>query len=112
MLNTACILLFLAVYVEKGMGIIIPGFVPSTLGEIYQYIPSFNELVVTAGIWAFGALFYTFLAKVGINIYTGDLVSKNYLGQITHDEPENDTREEKPEVKAKTKVKAKSKKKA
>jgi len=72
-LNIACILIIIGVYIEKGMGLSIPGFVPGTLGEIYEYTPTFVEKAVTVGVWATGALVYTVLMKFAIPIYTGEL---------------------------------------
>jgi hypothetical protein len=39
---------------RKGMGMIIPGFVPSTLHEMVEYVPSLIEWKIMAGIWALG----------------------------------------------------------
>ena len=61
------------VWVEKGMGLVIPGFVPSPLGEIVDYVPSFTEFCVSAGIWATGALLYTLLLKAAVPIELGKL---------------------------------------
>jgi molybdopterin-containing oxidoreductase family membrane subunit len=72
-LNIACVLIILGVYIEKGMGLSVPGFVPGTLGEIYEYVPTFVEKAVTVGVWATGALIYTLLMKFAIPIYTGEL---------------------------------------
>jgi len=72
-LNIACILIIIGVYIEKGMGLSIPGFVPGTLGEIYEYAPTFVEKAVTVGVWATGALVYTLLMKFAIPVYTGEL---------------------------------------
>jgi len=72
-LNIACVLIIIGVYIEKGMGLSIPGFVPGTLGEIYEYAPTFVEKAVTVGIWATGALVYTLLMKFAIPVYTGEL---------------------------------------
>jgi molybdopterin-containing oxidoreductase family membrane subunit len=72
-LNLACTLIILGVYIEKGMGLIIPGFVPSVLGEIYEYGPSGIEKSVTIGVWAVGALVFTLFLKFAIPIYTGAL---------------------------------------
>jgi len=78
-LNLACVLIIIGVYIEKGMGLSVPGFVPGTLGEIYEYGPTFLEKSVTVGIWATGALIYTLLLKFAIPVYTGELrfYSKN-----------------------------------
>jgi molybdopterin-containing oxidoreductase family membrane subunit len=72
-LNMACLFVITGVYIEKGMGLVIPGFVPDTLGEIYEYSPSITEMLVTIGIWAAGAMLYTLLLKFAIPIYTGKL---------------------------------------
>lgn len=72
-LNLACVFLIIGVYIEKGAGLVFPGFIPGTLGEIYEYIPTALEMNVTLGIWATGALIYTVLAKIAIPIDTGEL---------------------------------------
>ncbi len=72
-LNIGCILIIMGVYIEKGMGLVVPGFVPDTLGEIYEYSPTKSEILVTMGIWACGALLYTLLLKFAVPIYTGKL---------------------------------------
>jgi len=72
-LNLACSLVIVGVYVEKGMGLVIPGFIPGTLGEIYQYSPTNPEILITISVWAVGALLYTLMLKFAIPIYTGKL---------------------------------------
>ncbi len=72
-LNLACVLAFLGIWIEKGMGLVIPGFVPTPLGEIFEYAPTGIELSVSAAIWAFGALIFTLLAKAVIAIEQGRL---------------------------------------
>jgi molybdopterin-containing oxidoreductase family membrane subunit len=72
-LNIGCVLIIMGVYIEKGIGLIVPGFVPDALGEIYEYSPSATEIVITMGVWAFGALIYTILLKIAVPIYTGKL---------------------------------------
>jgi molybdopterin-containing oxidoreductase family membrane subunit len=72
-LNLGCMLIIMGVYIEKGMGLVVPGFVPDTLGEIYEYSPTKAEILVTMGIWACGALLYTLLLKFAVPIYTGKL---------------------------------------
>ncbi len=72
-LNIACVLSFIGIWIEKGMGLVIPGFVPTPLGEIFEYVPTSVELSVAAGIWAFGILVFTLLAKSVIAIEQGKL---------------------------------------
>lgn len=72
-LNVGAVLIILGVYIEKGLGLIVPGFIPDSLGEIYEYWPVMPEALITLGIWASGALFYTLLVKFAIPVYTGEL---------------------------------------
>lgn len=72
-LYASCITLFIAIWIEKGMGLVVPGFIPSPLGEIVEYQPSIVEICVTAGIWAFGLFFLTLLVRVAIGIEMGRL---------------------------------------
>jgi len=72
-LMAACLSAVVGVWVEKGMGLVIPGFVPTPLGEVVDYSPSFTEFCVSAGIWAFGALLYTLLLKAAVPIELGKL---------------------------------------
>ncbi|HEY0671725.1 MAG TPA: NrfD/PsrC family molybdoenzyme membrane anchor subunit [Longimicrobiales bacterium] len=74
-LMPACAVLFLAIWIEKGIGLVIPGFVPSPLGEIVEYTPSWVELTVTAGIWAFGLFVLTVLVRVALPIEMGKVRS-------------------------------------
>lgn len=67
-LNLGCVLIFVGVYLEKGMGLVIPGLTPDTLGEIYEYFPTANELLVSAGILAAGSLVFTLMVKVATPI--------------------------------------------
>lgn len=71
-LDIACALSFAGIWIEKGMGLIIPGFIPSTLHEWVEYLPSSTEWKITAGIWAGGLLIYTVLLKVAIPIFSGE----------------------------------------
>lgn len=73
MLNIACVLAFIGIWIEKGMGLVVPGFIPTPLGEIFEYMPTSVELGVAAGIWAFGILVFTLLAKAVIAIKQGKI---------------------------------------
>jgi len=72
-LNLACVLIFIGVYIEKGMGLVFPGFIPGTLGEIYEYFPNALEFWVSIGVWAMGMLIFTVLTKIAVAIKTGEL---------------------------------------
>ena len=70
------IALFVAIWIEKGMGLIVPGFIPSPLGEVVDYTPSWVEIFVTAGIWAMGMFVLTLLVRIGIGVETGSIRPK------------------------------------
>ena len=67
-LDFACAAAFVGIWIEKGMGLIIPGFVPSTLHQLVEYQPSLAEWQITAGIWAFGLMIYTVALKIAIPV--------------------------------------------
>jgi molybdopterin-containing oxidoreductase family membrane subunit len=74
-LMLACAVLFVGIWVEKGFGLVIPGFIPSPLGEIVEYTPTLVELAVTAGIWAIGLFVLTVLVRVALPIELGEVRS-------------------------------------
>lgn len=80
-LNIACGLAFAGIWIEKGMGLVVPGFIPTPLGEVFEYSPTARELLVALGIWAFGALVFTLLAKASIAIETGAVRQGSAAGQ-------------------------------
>ncbi len=72
LLNIACILAFFGIWIEKGMGLIVPGFLPTPLGEIVEYFPTLNESLICVGIWAFGILLYSWMVHLAVPILTGN----------------------------------------
>ena len=73
LLNLGCLATYTGCYIDKGMGLIIPGFTPDTLGEIYEYSPTMTELRVAAGVFAIGFLVFTLLLKVAVPVLLGEL---------------------------------------
>ncbi len=71
LVNIGCGLIYFSVYIEKGMGLVIPGMTPDTLGEIYEYKPTLVEWGVTVGIYGIGFLVFTFLVKLAVPIMEG-----------------------------------------
>ncbi|HEY3380184.1 MAG TPA: NrfD/PsrC family molybdoenzyme membrane anchor subunit [Vicinamibacterales bacterium] len=76
-LNVGCLATYAGCYIEKGMGLIIPGLTPDALGEIYEYYPSMNELRVAAGVFALGFLIFTLMLKVAVPISLGEFLSQD-----------------------------------
>ncbi len=77
-LIASCVMLVVGVWIEKGMGLIVPAFVPTPLGEIVEYAPTLNESLVSLGIWAFGLLLYTIFVRITIPVLSG---------RLAHDHP-------------------------
>ena len=76
-LNLACILAAVGIWIEKGPGLIIPGFVPTPLGEVVEYVPTGNETMVCVGIWAIGILLFSWMLHLAIPIISGEFHSTN-----------------------------------
>lgn len=70
-LNLGCLLIWAGVYIEKGMGLVIPGMTPDTLGEIYEYTPTFTEWAIALGVFGVGFLIFTLLVKISVPILVG-----------------------------------------
>ena len=77
-LYTGAVLIYTGVYIEKGIGLIIPGLTPDTLGEIYEYTPSLVEVLVAGGIFSAGFLIFTLMLKVAIPIMYGEFNYESY----------------------------------
>lgn len=69
LLVTACLSVFFSIWVEKGLGLIVGGFVPSPLGAITKYAPTMLEWGIVCGIWAIGALMTTAFYKIALSIW-------------------------------------------
>lgn len=79
-LNLGCVLIYASVYIEKGMGLIIPGLTPDALGEIYEYRPSGTELLVAAGLFAVGILIFTGMVRAAVPIMLGECTLRRRPG--------------------------------
>ena len=73
-LTVACIALVVSIWIEKGLGMVVAGFVPSPLGKITDYSPTLPELAITLAIYAFGALLITVFYKITLSL-RGELKS-------------------------------------
>jgi molybdopterin-containing oxidoreductase family membrane subunit len=64
LLALACAMVFASLWVDKGLGLIVGGFVPSPLGAVTPYVPTLPEVTIALGIWAVGAAIVTILFRV------------------------------------------------
>jgi Ni/Fe-hydrogenase subunit HybB-like protein len=68
LLAWACGAVFIALWIDKGLGMVITGFIPTPLGEVPQYSPSGYEIMIGLAIYAIGALILTVLYKVAVTV--------------------------------------------
>jgi Ni/Fe-hydrogenase subunit HybB-like protein len=75
LLAIACGMVFLSLWIDKGIGLIVAAFVPSPLGAVTEYVPSLPEAVISLGIWAVGLLILSVLYKIALSVREGLLFS-------------------------------------
>ncbi len=68
LLAMSCFLIFISFWIDKGLGLVLGGFVPNGLEQITEYTPTAVELGITAGIWSTGFLVITVLYKIAISV--------------------------------------------
>lgn len=73
LLNIACVMTIVGIWMEKGMGLVIPGFIPTPLGDIVEYAPTFVEISISIAIWAVGAMIFSIIVKMVIPVELGIL---------------------------------------
>ncbi len=67
-LALAAVLVFVSLWLEKGMVLVVAGFVPSPLGAVTRYAPTAPELGIVMGVWAIGALVLTVFYKITVSV--------------------------------------------
>jgi len=67
-LGIACITVFVSTWIDKGMGLVVGGFIPNPMERVTEYTPTFPEVLITLGIWAIGFLILSVLYKVAISV--------------------------------------------
>ena len=68
MLGAACVMIFFALWIDKGLGFVLGGFVPNMLDQVVEYYPTANEVGITLGIWAAGFFLVTVLYKIAVGV--------------------------------------------
>lgn len=67
-LAIASICVFMSLWIDKGFGLIVGGFVPNPFEKITEYWPTIPEVTISLAVWAIGALILTVLYKVAVSI--------------------------------------------
>ena len=68
-----CVAIFVGIWIEKGMGLMLPGVIPTPVGEFSEYIPSSIEIMIISGVWAIGFFILTILVKGAVGVLLGDV---------------------------------------
>ncbi|MFQ3573720.1 MAG: NrfD/PsrC family molybdoenzyme membrane anchor subunit, partial [Thermodesulfovibrionales bacterium] len=67
-LAIASICVFFSLWIDKGFGLIVGGFVPNPFEKITEYWPTIPEATISLAVWAVGALVLTVLYKIAVSI--------------------------------------------
>ncbi len=67
-LAIACVFVFVSLWIEKGLGLVIPGFIPSPLEAVTEYMPTGTEIGITLGVWTLGLLLITLFYKIFVSV--------------------------------------------
>ncbi|MFZ0962116.1 MAG: NrfD/PsrC family molybdoenzyme membrane anchor subunit [Terriglobia bacterium] len=70
-LAAACIVTFISLWIDKGVCLVVSGFMPSPLGTITPYVPTPPEILISLAVWAVGALMITFFYKITLSVREG-----------------------------------------
>jgi Ni/Fe-hydrogenase subunit HybB-like protein len=68
LLVVACIATFISLWIDKGFGLIVGGFVPNPFERVTEYWPTLPETLITLAVWAIGFLVLTILYKIAVSI--------------------------------------------
>jgi len=68
LVGIGCVMIFVALWLDKGLGFVMGGLVVNPLDEIVEYYPTANEIGITLGIWATGFLLVTVLYKIAVGV--------------------------------------------
>jgi MFS family permease len=66
-----CGIVFVSLWIDKGLGLIVGGFIPSSLSVVTEYAPTLPEILITLAIWALGFLMITVFYKITLSVREG-----------------------------------------
>ncbi len=67
-LAVCCVLVIITTWIDKGLGLMIGGFVPNPFGRAFEYWPTLPETLISLGVWATGFLVVTILYKIAVSV--------------------------------------------
>ena len=67
-LGIACAAVFVSLWIEKGLGLVVTGFVPNPLDTVTEYWPTFPEVMIALGVYGIGFFIITVLYKIALSV--------------------------------------------
>lgn len=67
-LAIGCAAVIISSWIDKGLGLVIGGFVPNPFDRVVEYWPTTPEVFITIGIWATGFFVLTILFKIAVSV--------------------------------------------
>ncbi len=67
-LAVLCGAVIVAIWIEKGVAMVVTAFVPSPLGHVTEYAPTIPEIAITLGVYAIGFFVLTVLYKMVLTV--------------------------------------------
>lgn len=67
-LAVGCGAVILSTWIDKGMGLVIGGFIPNPFDRVVEYWPTTPEVLIAIGIWATGFFILTVLYKISVSV--------------------------------------------
>ncbi len=68
LLAVAAVAVVGSLWIEKGLGLVITGFVPNPFGHVREYWPTLPETLIALGIYAVGGLVLSVLYKIAVGV--------------------------------------------
>jgi Ni/Fe-hydrogenase subunit HybB-like protein len=63
-----CAAIFISIWIDKGLGMVVTGFIPTPIGKVVDYSPTAPELFISLAIWAIGFFIITVFYKITLSL--------------------------------------------
>jgi molybdopterin-containing oxidoreductase family membrane subunit len=63
-----CPAIFISIWIDKGLGMVVTGFIPTPLGKVVDYSPTAPELFISLAIWSIGFFLITVFYKIALSL--------------------------------------------
>lgn len=67
-LAVGCAAVVISTWIDKGMGLVVGGFIPNPFEKVFEYWPTTPEILITIGVWATGFFVLTVLFKIAVSV--------------------------------------------